>query len=322
MILSICIPTYNRAELLRSCLLSIAPQVKEFDEEVELIVSDNCSTPATYDVVKWAQQYCTIRYNHNPENIGCAKNLVLCTTRLAKGEFVWLLGDDDFVRPGAVKKLLDIIKRYPEVQYIYVNYASFSTELLNAYPSPVSASDLPKELPLGNKDPREYYVHNWETLIDPDISEVFLGGIQMAVVRRDVWVAHAGILNLGEMFTSLASTYPQIILFARSLIGKPAYYIGTPYVVVIDGAREWLSYVPKICLVYLHEALDCYELHGVDHDRIERCRKHLVKNNCHFILELLRGKKMDGIGEMFMMNYIVKYWKYIGTAFVGKAMGK
>ena len=56
-LLSICIPTYNRAELLRSALLSLVPQVKESGGEVELVVSDNCSTDDTRRVVEWARQF-------------------------------------------------------------------------------------------------------------------------------------------------------------------------------------------------------------------------------------------------------------------------
>lgn len=60
-LLSICIPTYDRAELLRSALLSLAPQVKEMADEVEVIISDNCSTDSSKGAVDWAQEYCSIR---------------------------------------------------------------------------------------------------------------------------------------------------------------------------------------------------------------------------------------------------------------------
>ena len=62
----------------------------------------------------------------------------------------------------AVKKILEIIKTHPEIDYIYVNIAHFSTDLLKKYPNPVSSADLPINLPLGNKDSNEYYVEKWE----------------------------------------------------------------------------------------------------------------------------------------------------------------
>jgi len=319
-VLSICIPSYNRAELLRSCLLSLIPQINEFKDEVELVISDDCSQDHTEEVIIWAQHQCCFGYHRQRENIGPAKNNIYVTTQMATGMFVWILGNDDFIKPGAIKKVLEIIRENPEIWYVHVNYASLTVYELEAYPKPTTGADFPNTLPVQNKDAEEYYVWKWETLIRPEVSDVFMGGIQMAVVRREVWVTYAPRLVIGEMHSSLASTYPQIILFAKGLIGKPAYHIGKPYIVVVDGAREWLENVPKICLVYLHEALDCYEVHGVDHDQIERCRKHLVKNNCHFIMEMLKGKDMKGIDRIFMMDYIAKYWKYMGAAFVRKVL--
>jgi glycosyltransferase involved in cell wall biosynthesis len=310
-LLSICIPTFNRAELLRSSLYSLVPQIKEFEDEVELIVSDNNSQDNTEEIVKWAQQFGPIRYSCNPENIGACNNILLLANQLAQGEFCWILGDDDFVRPNAVKKILDVIKTYSEIDYIYVNIAHFSTELLKKYPTPVSSAEIPYNLPLGNKDRKEYYVEKWDTLITPDISPVFFGAIQVSIVRRSVWCKFSGSLIIGEPFSSLDSTYPHIIIFGKGLIGKKAYYIGDPLIIVIDGAREWLEYVPKICLVYLHEALDHYETNGADPIQIEKCRKFLVKNNSGFITKILKHKTIKDIDFNFATDYVEKYWKYL-----------
>ena len=250
-LLSIGIPTFNRAELLQSALYSLAPQIKEFQGEVELIVSDNNSQDNTADVVKWAQQFGPIRYNQNDENIGAGKNFVFLATQLAKGEYIWLLGDDDFVRPGGVKRILEVIKEHPDVEYINVNVSNFTTEQLNKYPKPVSSKDLPYDLPLNNKDLKEYYVERWENLIKPEITGWFLTGIFMGVIRRTAWQRTASKLEIGESFTSLESSYPHTIIYAKYLVGKPAYYIGTPYVVVINGAREFVEYALKLGTIYL-----------------------------------------------------------------------
>jgi len=50
-LLSICMPTYNRADLLELALRSLIPQVAATNGEVELIVSDNCSSDHTPNVV-------------------------------------------------------------------------------------------------------------------------------------------------------------------------------------------------------------------------------------------------------------------------------
>src|SRR5919204_2898541 len=111
-ILSICIPTYNRAHLLEVSLRYLAPQAAEFSSEVELIVSDNCSTDNTPGVVAQAQRYAPIRYHRNGENIGAARNVLVLTDELALGEFCWILGDDDFVREGGIRSVMEVLKKH------------------------------------------------------------------------------------------------------------------------------------------------------------------------------------------------------------------
>ena len=60
-LLSICIPTYNRSKSLRICLLSILSQTKGYEEDVEVVVSDNCSDDDTMQVVEWAREYGPLR---------------------------------------------------------------------------------------------------------------------------------------------------------------------------------------------------------------------------------------------------------------------
>jgi len=71
-VLSICIPTFNRAEYLEKTLLSIVNQ-KRFQEtyDVEIVISDNCSTDNTREIVeRYVRTYGDkIRYFCNTENI-------------------------------------------------------------------------------------------------------------------------------------------------------------------------------------------------------------------------------------------------------------
>ena len=66
--LSICIPTYNRAEYLDKSLHSLTKQKRFY--EIEVVISDNCSTDNTEEVVKkYQKQYNNIFYHKNTENI-------------------------------------------------------------------------------------------------------------------------------------------------------------------------------------------------------------------------------------------------------------
>src|SRR5437870_9918513 len=88
--ISVCVPTYNRAPLLRECLASL---VRQTYRDIEIIVSDNCSTDDTPAVMA----ECTdprLRYYRNDTNIGPYPNLNRCL-ELAKGDYVCILHDDD-----------------------------------------------------------------------------------------------------------------------------------------------------------------------------------------------------------------------------------
>ena len=106
-ILTLCIPTYNRADALKGNIEIIAEQLKEInDGEVEFIVSDNCSTDNTIEVVNhFIDAGIPIIFNKNELNLGSTGNFLKCIN-LATGKFILLLGDDDYLVSGALKYLL------------------------------------------------------------------------------------------------------------------------------------------------------------------------------------------------------------------------
>lgn len=110
-VLSICIPTWNRAKLLDESLAKLALQLQDIDkDDVELYISDNASIDNTHQVVqKYINQGIPINYNRNPENLGAARNFIHCI-RWSKGQYIWLLGDDDFLNRNALKRLISILK--------------------------------------------------------------------------------------------------------------------------------------------------------------------------------------------------------------------
>ena len=68
-LLSICIPTYNRAAYLRQCVDAIVGQ-EGFDDRLEVVISDNCSTDDTQAVsLEYQEKHPNIHYYRNEENI-------------------------------------------------------------------------------------------------------------------------------------------------------------------------------------------------------------------------------------------------------------
>jgi glycosyltransferase involved in cell wall biosynthesis len=102
--LSICIPTYNRADTLRQALDSIIPQIA--NHEVEIVIVDNASSDETPTLVRgYMQEQTCVRYVRQPENVGFDRNIITCIEQ-ARGDYVSLFADDDIALPGAFERVL------------------------------------------------------------------------------------------------------------------------------------------------------------------------------------------------------------------------
>ena len=62
MLLSICIPTYNRPEDLKNCIYSIYQQKKIDKKSFEVCVSDNCSNFNTFNILKPFKKKLNIKF--------------------------------------------------------------------------------------------------------------------------------------------------------------------------------------------------------------------------------------------------------------------
>ena len=110
-LLTIAIPTYNRSNYLRLALERVKAEVASIGaENVEVLVSDNCSADDTGAVVREAQEAgLAVRYVRNAENLGWARNFAQCVD-FARGRYLLMSGDDDVLCEGA----LSFVKPYLE----------------------------------------------------------------------------------------------------------------------------------------------------------------------------------------------------------------
>src|SRR6202012_3665172 len=80
-------------------------------EVVSIYVSDNSSTDDTESVMRDLQKkHPTVFYKRNSTNIGIDDNLV-SLMKWAEGDYVWFMGDDDYILDDAMERILDIIDR-------------------------------------------------------------------------------------------------------------------------------------------------------------------------------------------------------------------
>lgn len=120
--LTIAIPTYNRLSQLKNCLNRAIQAMLSYDG-IEVIVSDNCSTDGTKEYVESVvKPYAHARYYRNESNLGMDRNFLNCL-ELAQGEYIWTLGDDDYIVFAGLEKLLIAIQEQPD--FIYLNTSDY-----------------------------------------------------------------------------------------------------------------------------------------------------------------------------------------------------
>lgn len=108
--LTIAIPTWNRATFLQRNLAQLERELVGVPPgRVELLISDNASDDDTPQVVAEASaRLPSLSALRNAENLGWGRNFLQCLQR-AKGDYVMLLADDDFIVDGGLSAILAAI---------------------------------------------------------------------------------------------------------------------------------------------------------------------------------------------------------------------
>jgi|GEM_PF-637441 len=112
-VLSIVVPTWNRADLLEQ-LLEHLLFVNSLPFSVEIIISDNASMDATPAVVERYKAKLPIRYYLQPVNLGAEHN-INSALRSATGRYTVYLADDDRLVPDAVVRHIALLEERPEI---------------------------------------------------------------------------------------------------------------------------------------------------------------------------------------------------------------
>ena len=103
---SVVIPTYNQAQLLKTCLNSI---FKQTFNNYEIIVIDNHSKDNTSDIINKNKKKVIYKKINNNGVIAKSRNLGI---KLSKGKWIAFLDSDDYWDKNKLKKIYQLIKRH------------------------------------------------------------------------------------------------------------------------------------------------------------------------------------------------------------------
>lgn len=108
---TVAIPTRNRAKHLARQLDWAIRQVGKYPGMIEVVVADNASEDETAEVCRdWAEPFeChRVRLFRHTDNLGLAGNYRFCVS-VARGEYVWVVGDDDPIYEETAGRVLQAL---------------------------------------------------------------------------------------------------------------------------------------------------------------------------------------------------------------------
>jgi glycosyltransferase involved in cell wall biosynthesis len=120
MILSVVIPTWNRAHLVCDAIDSA---LNQRPGDVEVIVVDDASSDDTAEVLarRYGEAIRLVRLNKR-SGAGAARN---AGAALARGEFVAFLDSDDVWLPGKLDAELRVLARFPDAEAVFSDTQNF-----------------------------------------------------------------------------------------------------------------------------------------------------------------------------------------------------
>lgn len=125
-LLTVAIPTYKRPELLEKCLASIFDAI--IGRDVEVLVMDDSIDLSNEEVrVRVGSAHKNLTWKHNERNLGIDANICACLEN-ARGEYVWLIGEDDLMKLSGIETALQAIDKYGAPPFIFSNYSYVTSD--------------------------------------------------------------------------------------------------------------------------------------------------------------------------------------------------
>ncbi|QNF14152.1 glycosyltransferase family 2 protein [Aeromonas jandaei] len=119
-LLSICIPTFNRSAYLKRLLNSIVVQIVDGDLPIDIHITDNASTDSTEALcLEYCKKYDFIKYVRQESNLGPDDNIAKAYN-LATGKYVWIFGDDDYLRGGVLSKIIGVLNNNDDIDLLSI----------------------------------------------------------------------------------------------------------------------------------------------------------------------------------------------------------
>jgi len=199
--------------------------ISQATEEVEIVIVDGASSDNTLQVIdEYKRRYPRLRYFRQEINGGFDRDCSQ-TVEVARGEYCWLMSDDDILKPGAIQSVLDETRH------------NYSLIIPNAESRSFDLSKVVDKTRLKISANRVYRPSDRQRLFVEMAGCLYL--ISCVVIKRDLWNARNKEAYFGTLFVHVG------VIFQSPLPGD-TLVIAEPLIAVRQGNLSWSARVFEI----------------------------------------------------------------------------
>lgn len=206
-LVSVVLTTYKRPDLLREALSSVLAQEDFGDFEILVVDNEGADLKIKTDterVIEDVNDERILYYRH----VRTVTNNFDRGASLATGEWICFLHDDDLLSPAYMKRMTEIVKRHPEIDWLSCCPKEFRESMPEGWQSDTG---MLHEGKIHKVDPR-YYAF-W-----------FDGKWQGALIRRDCYVQMGGFPNYNSGMADYVMTAKFAYYYNHYECDLPLYY--------------------------------------------------------------------------------------------------
>lgn len=148
-LLSICIPAYNRPRWLARALRSIIKDISDHKQYIQVIISDDSESDECRQIARQILNPVNIQYKYvyNQSRLGMAANWNN-SIKLASGKYVLILHDDDFLVNGAIDSIIDVIHQHHHEHLLFL----FGVNVVNEQEKIIKKQSFTRKLYLNSQE--------------------------------------------------------------------------------------------------------------------------------------------------------------------------
>jgi glycosyltransferase involved in cell wall biosynthesis len=136
--ISVCLLTYNHAEVIESTLRTILDQTIS---GYEVIVSDDCSNDGTWErILELAAVDVRIKPVRTPHNMGMPGNANFAVAHSDR-PYIALLHHDDLYRQDLLEKWVGVLERHPDAAFVFNPYGVYQSDYVHQEAMPCESID-------------------------------------------------------------------------------------------------------------------------------------------------------------------------------------